>query len=285
MKQSLALLTLLIGLYLQLAAQRVQPSYNILFFGNSFTEGSGGDEAKALNGIPGLVQQIAIAGGHGAPQVQKTTRGGSNLRWHYQKRLQTISNPRSLAPVADNFQWDFVVLQEFSTGPTDVKIDHKQSGLPNDFLNYSGKLFDEVAKHSPEVNCVLYMTWARHPEKEGFYPSPFKDPSDFQSQLRKYYHQAAEALNKSSQRATVAPAGDAWEALGFPAYLYADDLYHASNQGTLLNSLIIYRSIYKAKTSELHLSALGKSLEISESDLKRLQNAADSTHIETSELD
>jgi hypothetical protein len=280
MRQSAAYFSLLLILCLQLTAQGQQASYNILFFGNSFTEGSGGDQAKALNGIPGLVQQIAIAGGHGKPQVQKTTRGGTNLKWHYQKRLHTISNPKSLGPVADDFQWDFVVLQEFSTGPTDVKISHKQSGLPDVFLSYSQKLVHAVANHSPEVKCVLYMTWARHPEKEGFYPSPFKDPSDFQSQLRKHYHQAAQVLNKTTQRASVAPAGDAWEALGFPAYLYADDLYHASNQGSLLNSLIIYRTIYKAKTSELDLSALGTSLNISGADLKRLTSAADLIEIE-----
>ena len=49
----------------------------------------------------------------------------------------------------------------------------------------------------------------------------------------------------------VAPVGDAFAALDFSSALYAADLYHPSAAGTLLASMILYRTIYGEKVSDI----------------------------------
>ena len=251
---------------------------NLLFFGNSFTTGSGGREAVALNGVPGLLKEVAIAAGKKAPNVQKSVSGGKTLEWHVANNTKTIREPNQLAKLEGEVIWDYVVMQEQSLRPTEPQGDEYKFGRPDLLIQSAFDLYEKVKDHSPSVKVILYETWARHPTKPGFYPKPFKDPSDFQAQLRKNYTAAAENINKKSgsKVATMAPAGDAWEALGFPLELYAGDRYHAGNQGSLLNALVIYRVIYGGKVSCLNLSHLGTQLKIEEADLQKLKNAADS---------
>jgi hypothetical protein len=251
---------------------------NLLFFGNSFTAGSGGREAVAMNGVPGLVKEMAIAAGKKAPNVQKSVSGGKTLEWHVANNTRTIRQPNQLAKLEGEVIWDYVVMQEQSLRPTDPQGDEYKFGQPDLFIQYAFDLYEKVKDHSPKAKVILYETWARHPTKPGFYPQPFKDPSDFQAQLRKNYTAAAENINKKagSLVAIMAPAGDAWEALGFPLELYAGDRYHAGNQGSLLNALVIYQVIYGGKVSCLNLSHLGTQLKIEEADLQKLKKAADS---------
>ena len=265
-------------LLLALSVGANEKPLNLLFFGNSFTAGSGGREAVVMNGVPGLVKEVAIAAGKKAPNVQKSVSGGKTLEWHVANNTKTIREPNQLAKVEGEVIWDYVVMQEQSLRPTDPKGDEYKFGRPDLFIQYVHELYGKVKEHSPEVKVILYETWARHPTKPGFYPKPFKDPKNFQAQLRKNYTAAAENINKKtgSQVAVMAPAGDAWEALDFPLELYAGDRYHAGNQGSLLNALVIYRVIYGGKVSCLNLSHLGTHLKIEEPDLQKLKNAADS---------
>ena len=271
-------LYILTFLLLTLSVGANEKPLNLLFFGNSFTAGSGGREAVAMNGVPGLVKEIAIAAGKKAPNVQKSVSGGKTLEWHVANNTKTIREPNQLAKLEGEVIWDYVVMQEQSLRPTEPQGDLYKFGRPDLLIQYANELYGKVKEHSPKVKVILYETWARHPTKPGFYPKPFKDPADFQSQLRKNYTAAAKNINKKtgSKVATMAPAGDAWEALGFPLKLYAGDRYHAGNQGSLLNALVIYRVIYGGKVSCLNLSHLGTHLKIEETDLQKLKKAADS---------
>ena len=265
-------------LLLAFSAGAKEKPLNLLFFGNSFTAGSGGKEAVALNGVPGLVKEIAIAAGHDAPNVQKSVSGGKTLEWHVANNTKTIREPNQLAKLKQEIIWDYVVMQEQSLRPTDPQGEKYKFGRPDLFIQYAHELYGKVKEHSTEVKVILYETWARHSTKPGFYPTPFKDPATFQAQLRKNYTAAAEYINKKTRSsvAVMAPTGDAWEKLGFPLELYAGDRYHAGNQGSLLNALVIYRVIYGGKVSCLNLTGLGNQLKIKEEDLKKLKTAADS---------
>jgi hypothetical protein len=263
-------------------SKTIRHPLNIIFFGNSFTMGIGGQEAQDMNGIPGIVQVIATAAGFPTPQVQLTAMGGQNFAWHLENSLDSFVHPSQFEKTPDNLQWDYFVMQEYSTGPIDSKTENEKSGCPQEFIQNTNTLFDHARAHSPNVTAVLYETWARCLKKEGFYPIPFKDPTDFQNQLRKYYNEAATSLKQRFGQGTVsvAPAGDAWGKLGFTDDLYGEDLYHASNKGSLLNSLVIFRTIYGGITEGLDLAALCRKLNISHEECHNLAKTADSMTIE-----
>ena len=95
----------------------------MIFFGNSFTLASGASEASEMNGIPGLVQQIAKAAGFPEPLVQKSAVGGKTLEWHLANKTQDITVPpqlTSLGTLHKPYKWDYVILQEYSTRPTRI---------------------------------------------------------------------------------------------------------------------------------------------------------------------
>lgn len=258
------------------AAEPVVPKdrpLNIIFFGNSFT--------KSFK-IPFIVADIAKAAGHAAPQIQMTVDEGRSLSWHLWGKIKTIESPNDLPDISKEFKWDYVVLQEHSTKPTDVKIPkNKNSGCPNDFRKDVLQMVEKVKKHSPNAKAILYLTWARNENYAGFYPDLFKTPLDFQQQLNKYYLLATEDINKKYGKgsAILAPAGKGWEKLSFDKQLYAKDLYHPSAQGALLNAMIIYRAIYGGTVFQIDLNELCKLLEISSDDCKKLAKVADSAEI------
>ncbi len=258
-----------------------QRPLKMIFFGNSFTLASGAKQAAKMNGIPGLVQQIAKAAGFPEPFVQKSAVGGKTLEWHLANKTQDITRPRLYKGMpAGPHVWDYVILQEYSTRPTspDNSRPGSKMGCPKRFSTDAYLLYREVRDIYPSVKVVLYETWARSPKYKGMYPRFFKDPDEFQNQLHKYYYLAAEELNERAGKnvATVAPAGDAWQKLGFARKLYCYDLYHGSNQGYLLNAMVIFSTIYKKKVSGIDLSELCKKLNISEEDCKELAKTADS---------
>ena len=228
----------------------------IFFIGNSFPLGYV---------VPNLVGSLAGGAGFPKPHIEYSAVGG-----------YTLSKHRALAKSTGGVAkggWDFVVLQEYSTGPTD------NIGKPLTFKKDATWFYDLTKKHSPKAWVVLYETWARHKD-HSYYPSKFKNPAEMQGQLRKHYYDAANNyIPKHSTAAVknhvkVAPAGDAWEkhhAQPNPLYLYASDKYHAGKLGAYLNAAVIYSTIYGCKAKGL------PSLSLKAADAARLQDAADAT--------
>ena len=193
--------------------------------------------------------------------------GGKSLEFH-SKRKETLA-------AIDAGGWDYVVLQEYSTKPTD------NIGDPKGFKADATKMYDRIKKSSPDAKVVLYMTWARH-EKNDIYKKDFKDRTEMQSQLIKHYHDCVENYIPSHSESAkkddllLAPAGEAWQAnyLDKNIMLHADELYHAGDAGKYLNALTIYATIYKSK-----VSGLKPQLGVSEEDAKYLQGIVDKLRV------
>jgi len=226
----------------------------VFFIGNSFTQGGP---------VPTLFKSLAASAGWPTPHVEYSAYGGYTLSKHK-------STSSSTGGVAKG-SWDFVVLQEYSTGPTD------NAGNPGKFKADATWWYDQVKAKSPKGWVVLYETWARHKD-HSYYPKTFKDPAQMQAQLRKHYNDAAKSyIPKHSKAAAknhvkVAPCGDAWEKHlngPNPLRLHASDDYHAGNNGTYLNAAVIYSTIYGCRAKGL--DSLGRA------DAGRLQDAADAT--------
>lgn len=211
---------------------------NLLFFGNSFT-GSGG-------GVHTLVRDIATAAGEETPHVFGRVVGGQTLQYHLDTGTSVITSG-----IAPGQQWDAVVLQEYSTRPTS----HPTDGNVPAFFSAAQGLYQAVQNHSPNAEAVLFETWARGPG-HFVYPGTWSEPAEMQAELRMYYNQANSLLNGMGT-STVAPVGDAFEAGNFDLGLYGGDIYHASNQGALLISLVMYGTIYDDITvGDIDLSTL-----------------------------
>ncbi len=206
----------------------------LLFIGNSFTLGGP---------IPTLVDLLANDAGWPDPEVEMSAFGGETLQGH-RGRAETVA-------LVDRGGWDVVVLQEFSTRPTDAL------GDPARFKEDATWFHDRVRARSPRARVVLYETWARHPD-HAYYPSTFRDPAEMQAQLRAHYEDATfrwiparaapSALMPPPPLPELARAGDAWErhlAGPSPLRLHAADDYHAAEAGQYLNALVLYSTIYR----------------------------------------
>ena len=205
----------------------------ILFVGNSFTFGGP---------VPDLMRDIAAGSGWPEPVVQRATVGGYSLERH-RERAETIA-------AVDAGRWDYVVLQELSTRPTD------NIGDPARFKQDATWFYDRARASSPDVKVVMYETWARHPD-HSVYPNRFDDPAQMQAQLSAHYRDSvtyipANATSPPPHDVTLAPAGSAWARhLGSPdaERLHDVDDYHAGANGQYLNALVIYATIFNRATS------------------------------------
>lgn len=218
---------------------------NILFYGNSFTLGIGSTEAEQFGGVPEVVKQLAVAAGYPAPRVENAAVSGQSLAWHIGNNTGAIADPGDFAEVPD-FQWDLVVLQEYSTTPTHI-------GDPAAFRSDANTLYGLVLSHSPAAQAVLFETWARGPGHSYYTGSPATfpgGPAQMQQELRDNYELARQELAAAhgAENVSVARVGDAWEATGW-ANLHATDIYHANTRGTYLTGLVLFGTIYGERTT------------------------------------
>jgi hypothetical protein len=180
------------------------------------------------------------------------------------------NDPTTLAHI-DGGGWDYVVLQEYSTKPTD------NVGPASVFKADATFLYDRVKASSPLAQIILYETWARH-EDHSIYPDTFTNRIQMQTQLNTHYHDCADNYIPTNSTAavktdvTVAPAGHAWHAnyLDLNLMLHGGDLYHAGSLGEYLNSLAIYSTIYQSP-----VTGLSPQLGVSEADAAYLQTICD----------
>lgn len=227
----------------------------ILFIGNSFT---------FQGPVPTVVDVLANDAGWPDPHVEYSAFGGESLAGHRGRSTTTLA-------LVDEGDWDVVVLQEFSTRPTD------NIGDPDQFKTDATWFHDRIKASSPDARVILYETWARHPD-HAVYPGSFFAPSEMQSQLRFHYNDAAyrwipdEATAAVDPGVTVARVGDTWEAHlaeVSPLRLHGDDDYHAGTAGRYLNGLVIYATIYERSVAGL------TSWSLQDSEAMRLQSTAD----------
>lgn len=215
--------------------------YKVLFIGNSFTIGSGESVAK-------LFDALAQAGGQPDPDTQMRAVGGKHFQFH-------ATDATSQAAIQSQ-QWDYVVLQNYSTEPT-----HLASQNLADHFTYGEMLYDQIMANNPATQVILYETWSRstaHSLISGTSgPNSFATTAEMQEELRTNYRALADQLNAAhptNPRVLVAPAGDAWENAGAllapsdPNFvrLHGSDEYHANDNGYYLNAAVFYSLIYNA---------------------------------------
>lgn len=257
---SVAYWTGLLMLSLVLSATAV--AQNILFYGNSFTLGSGSTDS-----VFNLVQDIATAAGYPTPNVESAAVGGKNFTWHLANNTDPI-----FSRLPSGQHWDYAVMQNFSTAPTSI-------GNLSRHRSDSVDLYQAIASHSPDVTPVLFETWARAPG-HSFYSGPSPrfpgGPTQMQAELREGYRLAAQDIDAaaSSSITRIAEVGDRWEDTNWNN-LHANDLYHAGNRGTLLASLEIFSQIYQQPTSGIDLSGILRSLRLPSSDGEYLTDIVD----------
>ncbi|USN99652.1 MAG: hypothetical protein H6810_03045 [Phycisphaeraceae bacterium] len=235
---------------------------NLLFFGNSFTQSGGG--------VQRIIRDIAVSAGHPRPYVFSQAIGGVTLEYHLANSTSVITSG-----IAPGDHWDNVVLQEYSTRPT---FNPNYGNVPA-FLAAADGLYQATLNHSPDAQAVMFETWARGPG-HFFYPTEWPDPATMQSELRTNYHLCVDNLNADygPGSAKYAPVGDGFENGSFDLSLYAGDIYHASNRGALLISLILYGTIYDdMTTSDIDLTAIAAGLGLGQADIDIVTTIADET--------
>ncbi|MCI0335767.1 MAG: hypothetical protein L0228_21380 [Planctomycetes bacterium] len=255
---------------------RAEDPKDILYYGNSFTNAlcCGGNRS-----VPDVIADIAVAAGHPAPRNRNAAVNGQGLEWHRLNNTAVITTG-----IAPGESWEHVVLQDFSTQPTHIGnlALHRSSALG---------LYDLVDNHSPDVEAVLFETWARGPGHSfytGTSPSFPGGPAQMQQELRDGYHLSTGDINAAAGigSATYAPVGDAWENAGFPLNLYASDIYHAQNRGSLLTALVLYGIIYDdSTTSDIDLTGVLANLNASYSPADARYITASNAEFLTSTVD
>lgn len=260
-----------VAVVLAAATAPAQPKH-VIFYGNSFTFGAG-----STSSVNSLFTDIATAAGHDTPFVRSAAVSGQDLEFHVTSNTASIFS--TIPPAED---WDFIVMQEHST-----KLTRAYDGSPSFPASIEESKTNAVALHevaksrSADVVPVLYETWARGPG-HAFYTggSPlFTGPAEMQAEIRDGYNQLKTSLdaNAGEDLTLIAPVGDAWEEANFDN-LHSGDLWHAQNRGTLLAALVIYGTIYEDKTtSDIDLTGVLASLNLTASDGAFLTAAADAT--------
>ena len=172
-----------------------------------------GNSYTHRNLLPGVFTQLAKAAGIDVVWDWRAP-GGSSLGDSY----DGTSNHPSALPRVQNGNWDYVVMQEQSTTPLTNRTE---------FLMNAMRWDQELDR--TKSKGIFLLTWAR------------KAIPETQAELTSTYTQAA-----VSASAMLAPAGEAWKAIGMAhpeLDLYAPDGSHPSILGTYLAACTLYSTI------------------------------------------
>ncbi len=236
-------------------------SEDILFFGNSYTNGSGDVEVAKL-GVPKLVQAIALAKGRPIA-TEKVVAGGKDWGFH-------LLQPQT-ADVLTAKKWDWVVLQDHSTKPTRV-------GSVEEHVRNGEEFYRRIHAESPAAKILLYETWARAAGNSMYGSRGFSSPEDMTGELHQGYaasEAGMEAL-EAGEQVMVAPVGQAF-ALSLKKHpeliLHAEDKHHASALGSYLAALVLYATLFQ--DSPVGAVASFPGVEIDPAEALKLQQIAE----------
>lgn len=235
---------LLLPAVLCLSSLNTGAQTNILFVGNSFTQGSGYNSAGITDengtsngGVPGIFKKMASDLGYSC-NVSIEAVSGMTLDYHYTNKSAIIGQAK----------WNLVVLQDYSTEPTTT------AGNIAQFETSVGQLKTLITGANPNAKIMLYETWARPDLCSLGGSNVFPSLDAMLSQLRDDYYDAASVYNLYG----VAPVGDAFAkaiALGYADAnpyngidsgkfnLWGPDYYHASNYGYYLAGAVFLEKI------------------------------------------
>lgn len=228
---------------------------NILFVGNSFTHGqyaplnvynnanvydTNGGGFGGSGGVPGVFQKMASDLGYPC-NVYIEAVSSQNLAYHYANKSSVIGQSK----------WNLVVLQDYSTEPTNDTVDNPAGFNIAAFNTATGQLKSLILAANPTAKILLYETWAR-PDICGSGRS-FPTLDAMLNQLRTNYY----AANATYILNGVAPVGDAFARAGADGYamvnpntpdnskfnLWYSDKYHESIYGGYLAGAVFIAQI------------------------------------------
>lgn len=131
-------------------AKAVNPgdTVRVLWIGNSFT---------FFNDVPEMVRKLAAA--EGVTMLNTTVlKGGEKFSGHLQ-------NP-ALADELAKGGWDFMIMQEFSSGPA-----YSTKYVMENIFPYAEAIDSMAHAFSPDLQTVFYMTWGTKTETSGRRPT------------------------------------------------------------------------------------------------------------------
>lgn len=199
----------------------------VLFIGNSYL---------AVNNVPSLVDSISRAMGD-TLEYDSNMPGGFTFRGH-------SSDLTTLAKISLT-DWDIVVLQAQSQEPS-----FPPSQVATETYPYATRLDSAIRANDSCTETMFLMTWGRANGDAAncpFYPV-ICTYLGMQRRLRESYMEMA-----LDNRGVVAPVGAAWKVMrdSFPSiWLYSPDSSHPIIQGSYLEAITLYSSIF-------HKSAVG----------------------------
>ena len=193
----------------------------VLFIGNSYTY---------MNGLPELINQIAISKGNSLI-YESHTPGGSTLMQH-----ASNSNVQNLLNATE---WDYVILQEQSQNPS-----FPPSQVASQVYPYAESLCEDIREANPCTEPIFFMTWGREngdSQNCASYP-PICTYEGMQDRLTESYTEMAQ-----NNESLLAPIGIAWKDIReqHPEInLYSSDGSHPSIQGSYLAACIFYAVLF-----------------------------------------
>lgn len=205
-----------------------QKKFNVLFIGNSYTY---------VNGLPTMIEQLALAGGDSLTHDQSTP-GGYTFEGH-------STNATTLSKIAQG-DWDYVVLQEQSQKPS-----FPPAQVQSDVYPFAAILDSLIHDANPCTETMFYMTWGRKygDQQNCQFYTPLCTFDGMQGRLTQSYLEMGDMFS-----ATVAPVGLAWQAsmrLDSMIELYQADYSHPSTAGTYLTACVFYGTMYQQQSEGL----------------------------------
>lgn len=252
----------------------------LLFIGNSFT---------FYNSLNKTVQDMLNVSG--VPAVAKRSApGGWRFRQHFNGETPKDYKDKPTPETIRSQKWDYVVLQEQSSGA----VDHRA-----EFLEFGKKLCDMIRENNPETKILLYQTWQRCPGMfEGYgvnadgetrnavlasWTKRYGEPSDATIEALQDGMQGGYAKLAELTGATVAPVGQAFFTVGDKYDLYCDEgdkkPFHPNPLGTYLGGCVFFKTITGKSPVGLYqkLTAAGKEYKLTAKEAAYLEEVADKT--------
>lgn len=249
---------------------------NILFIGNSYT---------FYNSLNAMLEDMLTVSGVPTKAV-RSTPGGWRLSQHFKGEVPAKYKEAPTPERIKEQKWDYVVLQEQSSGAVDS---HEE------YMEYGQKLMDMIHENCADTKVILYQTWGRCDGMFSGYGDDETRKAEVLAAWEKRYSKPSEAtvaqLKTGMQGACadlqqktgcmLAPVGEAFAKVGDTLDLHAAEgdkrPHHPNPNGTYLGACVFFKTITGQSPVGLwqKLAAAEKDHKVSEEDAAYLEKIAD----------
>jgi hypothetical protein len=198
-----------------------QRPVNILFIGNSYTY---------VNSLPQILVGVSASAGE-IVSTDSYTVGSYTLEKHFNDSLAIRKIRKG--------DWDYVVLQEYSQGPSAPIEEVEKKVFP-----YARKLDSLIHRYSPNARTLFYVTWGRKNGDKARCPAwpPVCTYAGMDSLTCLRYKQLAKMNN-----AGLVPVGQVWKYIREHyswMELYWPDNSHPTELGSYAGACCFYSVIF-----------------------------------------